>query len=51
MCVSYLLGVLCFPYMFCSFCSFSCDILISRYKREITRSYIVAYIFYRQTTI
>ena len=48
---SYLLGVLCFPYMFYSFFSFPCDILISRYKRETTRSYIGAYMFYRQTTI
>ena len=45
MCFSYLLGVLCFSYMFYIFCSFLCDILISRYKREITRSYIVAYMF------
>ena len=38
-CFSYLLGVLCFSYMFYSFCSLPCDILNSRYKREITRCY------------
>ena len=50
MCVSYLLGVLCFSYMFYSCCSFPCDILTSRYKRKDSRSYIVTYMSLQANT-
>ena len=44
-------GLFVFSYMFYSFCSFPCDILTSRYKRKVSRSYIVTYMYYRQTNL